>query len=78
MRRALGSTYTFATLEVSAEAYDEIKRKLLDAGYQHQIVESDSREGDVVDMHGIGLVRGAPRPDVHEDGPIVTTGEHDD
>lgn len=45
-------THTFATLQVSAEAYDEIAGKLKSAGYDHAFVD------DVIDMHGIGLVRG--------------------
>ena len=47
-------THTFATLAVSKAAYEEIKQKLLAAGYQHAIFESDNQE--VIDMHGIALV----------------------
>ena len=45
-------THTYATLEVSAEAYAEIKSKLLAAEYQHAIND----EGEI-DMHGIALVK---------------------
>ncbi len=45
-------THTYATLEVSAAAYEEIKSKLLAAEYQHAIND----EGEI-DMHGIALVR---------------------
>jgi hypothetical protein len=44
-------THTYAVLEVSKEAFEEIKTKLLAAGYQHAI---DDDEG-IIDMHGIGL-----------------------
>jgi hypothetical protein len=47
----LTSTHTFATLEVSAAAYDEIKAKLVEAEYQHAFID------DAIDMHGIGLVK---------------------
>lgn len=53
-------THTFATLQVSAEAYDEIADKLKDAKYDHAFVD------DAIDMHGIGLVRGQP---LHEREP---------
>jgi len=45
------TTYTFATLEVSRETYDEIEAKLREAGYDHAFVDG------AIDMHGIGLVR---------------------
>jgi hypothetical protein len=48
-------TYTFATLEVSQLAYDEVRAKLLAAGYEHAIT-SDSSEEELIDMHGIALV----------------------
>jgi hypothetical protein len=48
-------TYTFATLEVSRLAYDEVRAKLLEAGYEHAIT-SDSSEEELIDMHGIALV----------------------
>lgn len=44
-------THTFATLEISAPAFYEIKKKLKDAGYDHVFVEDN-----VIDMHGIGLI----------------------
>lgn len=49
-------THTYATLEVSAEAYDEIKRKLEDAGYQHAFIDG------AIDMHGIALVKAPVDP----------------
>ena len=43
--------HTYAELSVSEEAYNEIKGKLEDAGYK------DSIEDDVIDMHGIALIK---------------------
>jgi len=50
------STYTFAELEVSPAAYDEIAKKLRDADYGHAF----SADG-TIDMHGIGLTRAGPQ-----------------
>lgn len=51
----IGSTYTYALLEVSPAAYEEIKTKLEAAGYADQFHEQD--DGKVaIDMHGIALV----------------------
>ena len=45
-------SHTFAELEVSKAAYEEIYQKLIDAGYAGAIM------GDgTIDMHGIGLVQ---------------------
>jgi len=44
-------THTYAVLAVSKEAYDEIRKKLLQAGYEHAI----NRDGEI-DMHGIALL----------------------
>lgn len=49
----LRSTHTFAELEVSAAAYDEIAGKLREAGYDHAFNEG------AIDMHGIGVTRSA-------------------
>ncbi|HEY9279519.1 MAG TPA: hypothetical protein VIP51_05535, partial [Eoetvoesiella sp.] len=43
-------TYSFATLDISRRAYDEIARKLRAAGYEHAFLENG-----LIDMHGIGL-----------------------
>lgn len=45
-------SYTFALLEVSQEAYDEIAKKLHDADYGHAFMEDGA-----IDMHGIALVK---------------------
>lgn len=47
-------TRTFATLELSQSAYDEIERKLLDAGYEHLFMAGP---GSAIDMHGIAVER---------------------
>lgn len=47
-------THTYAKLALSQAAFDEIKRKLTDAGYHHSFDRDDGEE--VIDMHGIGVV----------------------
>lgn len=54
-------THTYAELDVSAETYTEIARKLRDAGYDHAFIDEGERS-KVIDMHGIGLVTGASVP----------------
>lgn len=44
------TTHTYALLEISAGAYDEIAAKLRAAGYDHAF----NADGEI-DMHGIGL-----------------------
>ena len=47
-------TYTYAILDVSAAAYDEVRALLVAAGYEDAI--NDDGEGrEVIDMHGIAL-----------------------
>lgn len=53
-------SYTYATLEVSPEAYAEIRAKLEAAGYEHAIHRYDDHE--VIDMHGIALCTGNEPP----------------
>ena len=43
-------THTFTILKISQPAYDEIKLKLKDAGYEHTFLEDG-----VIDMHGIAI-----------------------
>lgn len=47
-------TYTYAILEVSQAAYDEIAEKLRDVHY-HQVFHEDDDGRVVIDMHGIAL-----------------------
>lgn len=71
-------TYTVATLEVSASAYDEIAAKLREAGYHHCFDEQG-----MLDMTHIGLVR-SKEPDGFKDMVIeqlvvdgIFTQEHE-
>lgn len=47
-------THTYATLEVSGAAYDEIANKLKAADYGHAFMDDGA-----IDMHGIGITRGS-------------------
>lgn len=58
------TTHTYATLEVSKAAYDEIRKKLEDAGYQHAF-----HEDGLIDMHGIALT-----PEPADDGARFIAG----
>ena len=50
-------SHTFAILHLSRCAYEEIKQKLMEAGYQEQFHENDESEDDpLIDMHGIAVV----------------------
>lgn len=71
-------TYTVATMEVSASAYEEISAKLRAAGYDHAFDE----EG-MIDMTHVGLVK-ASEPDGFKDMVIeqlvvdgIFTKEHE-
>lgn len=46
-------TYTYAILEISRAAYEEIRAKLEAAGYQHAFHKDDGEP--VIDMHGIAV-----------------------
>ena len=52
----LRSTHTFVNLAVSKETYEEIKQKLLAAGYNHAFNYNRDEE-ETIDMHGIGLIK---------------------
>jgi hypothetical protein len=49
----LRTTHTFALLELSPAAYDEIAGKLREADYHHAFVDDEG----TIDMHGIGIVK---------------------
>jgi hypothetical protein len=53
------STHTYAILEVSAAAYNEIRSLLAAGGYSDQF-HKDKTHDEVIDMHGIAL---AIKPD---------------
>lgn len=44
-------THSYALVNVSASAYDEVKAILEQAGYQHAI----DQQQNVIDMHGLAL-----------------------
>ena len=48
------STYTYVVMEVSPATYAEIRKKLVDAGYDHAL-HNDGNDHEVLDMHGIAL-----------------------
>lgn len=48
-------THTFATLEVSREAYREIKRRIKKATGTNEHLVPTATHGVVIDMHGIAL-----------------------
>ena len=48
-------SHTYAIMEVSYEAYEEIREKLIAAGYADQIDDVPHSVFEVLDMHGIGL-----------------------
>lgn len=52
----LTSTHTYALLELSPAAYDEIAGKLRAAGYHHAFNDG------VIDMHGIGIASEKAKP----------------
>jgi hypothetical protein len=65
----VSQTHTYAELEVSAAAFDEIFVKLEAAGYQHAFIWPPSAEiqnppPPTIDMHGIGLVKAPERPHI--------------
>lgn len=49
------TTHTFAVLEVSRSTFEEIKKKLNDAGYDHAMIGGGKGGRLTIDMHGIGL-----------------------
>ena len=53
-------SYTYAVLELSQEAYEEIKRKLRQAGYSQAIV--DGPGGEIIDMTGVSVKSGQAAP----------------
>lgn len=62
-RTTLRHTHTFATLEVSPDAYEEIARLLLSADYDHVFVADEPTTvgrtpPPLIDMHGIALKKG--------------------
>lgn len=53
--RDIRQTHTFVELDLSPEAFEEIRRKLADAGYHHCFVDSTDDDSLRLDMHGIAV-----------------------
>jgi len=58
---ATNAVHTIAELELSQAAYDEIERKLLEAGYDHVFVAGP---GSAIDMAGIVVTREPQKPEI--------------
>jgi hypothetical protein len=60
------TTHTYALLEVSGSAYDEIKSKLVAAGYDSHVLTADSvGDQERVHLQGIAIVK-ADEPPVNK------------
>jgi len=57
----LKGTHTYVILEVGERTYNDIRRKLVEAGYEH-VLDRTAEDREVIDMHGIAL-----REDLAED-----------
>ena len=55
-RPALRQTHTVVTLDLSNASYDEIRSRLIDAGYEHCFTHQD-HPGEMIDLTGIAIVR---------------------
>lgn len=65
-------THTYAELELSQSAYDEVSRKLVEAGYGH-VFGVGHEHGDAIDMRGIGVTREETATRCTQCGWIVDT-----
>lgn len=63
------TTHTYAVLEVSREAHDEIRKLLEEAGYQHAFHD------DVIDMHGIAIKANDVERELHSKRGPARSGE---
>lgn len=59
---------TYASMEVSHVAFQEVRSKLIDAGYEHAV--HDDENTVTLDMYGIALV--TPNPDEPLPEPDIT------
>jgi len=78
------ATYMFVELEVPAEVYDLIARKLIEAEYAHCFEVGAPIYGDTgasdfgpIDMHGLALTRGPTQVTVLIDCPANDTSGHE-
>jgi len=61
-------THTYAILEISMKAYQEIKEKLEAAGYADQFHDrAEDLENPIIDMHGIAVAPRIEDPEDHHD-----------
>ena len=63
-------THTFAVLEVPAYFYRFVRNALVEAGYDHAIL---NEEGEVLDMHGIALRAKPPASKKRTDQDLTDT-----
>lgn len=52
----LTSSHTYVTLELSETAYQEIRSKLLEAGYYHCFDIDDKDKRGAIDMPGLAVI----------------------
>ncbi len=64
-------THTYALLEVSPGAYEEIAGKLRAAGYDHAFDEG------AIDMHGLALTKSVPERDGPAPAPAPGSDRYD-
>jgi hypothetical protein len=60
--RTLQQTHTYAILDITCEAYQEIRARLVEAGYDHAIHGAQTHAGEVLDMFGVALSELEPPP----------------
>jgi len=69
-RTRIRTTYTMVKLELSPAAYEEIKAKLEEAGYQHTFLE-DFDGGEAIDMTHIAVAPEEEVIPVHDHDTVV-------
>lgn len=55
-------THTYVVLQISKRAFEEIRKKLLEAGYQHAM-HDDEEHGVLIDMHGLAIADQTHEPE---------------
>lgn len=69
------STHTYAVLDISADAFTEIERKLRAADYHHCFIQQEGRH--VIDMSGIAVAAGAAKTLMPPGHWVMQEGDHD-
>ena len=49
-------TYTYVVMPLSEAAFEEIRNKMVEAGYNH-VFKDSGYHGTVIDMHGIAVAK---------------------